>query len=222
MPEESPPAAPTDVPEESPPTAPMDAPTVPEAMEDAPTDAPTCNDWASRDSIKMFRLANGKRTSCELEREKPATVLKRRCTRNRVLTNCPQLCGASSCAHDDPYRFCNNHPDQFRHDGGLFSCEKLAKLKKGKRKEECKKPKVREYCPGVCTKRKCPCEDWPAEFTVRQDNKPETYTCEQLLEVPQPFRRMKCTQKAFKKKCPTVCLLAVCSNTHGWEEEIEG
>lgn len=104
---------------------------------------------------------------------------------------------------------CTNNPDPFSlRNGKKMTCTKVAKLSKEKMRKYCKNhASIRENCPSVCQKKKCPCENWPAPFQA--GGKP--ITCDFVAGLPKKKQKKRCKNKLYQDRCPQVCLPKKCA-----------
>lgn len=70
-----------------------------------------------------------------------------------------------------------------------------------KRNKRCQQNIVRKNCPGLCQKRKCPCEDFPIPFQWGQF----VVTCDSVAQLSKKKQKERCKRHKFQKMCPSVC-----------------
>lgn len=80
----------------------------------------------------------------------------------------------------------------------IYSCDKLQRVSKSKRKKKCRKDPIRERkCFSICYPARCPCTDNPFPFTTNEDVQ---IRCKKLEE-----EGAECQIPAVRKSCPGTC-----------------
>lgn len=105
---------------------------------------------------------------------------------------------------------CTNSADEFSVGKGdkkeTTSCNLIAAQSEEDRLKDCKKSKIKKKCPGLCKKDKCPCVDFPIEFTFENaDEEEQTQSCEEVADLGKSRREKKCNREEIAEKCPSIC-----------------